>query len=104
MREKKRKLQGIAKIIMLSKTEGEIMQVLDDILTGSEVENVHERIKIVACLKKGMSQRETKKITHAGIATITRGSSLIKKTGFILDKMISIAQDLSWWNRLFWRT
>ncbi len=99
-----KKIEGIAKLLLLAKSEYELMNLLDDMLTVSEVDKIHERIRIIACLKNGMSQRETQKKTDAGIATITRGAGLLKKPKLIIDHIISAAQKKSWWYKLFWRS
>lgn len=103
MKNDKNKLQGIAKILSLAKSEDELMRLLDDLLTESELNKLHERVKIIACLKKGMSQREAQQQTNAGIATISRGARLLRKPGLIIAKIISSAQNMGWWQRLFWR-
>lgn len=104
MNEKNEKLQGIAKLIGLSSGEYELIRLLDDLLTDAEIDKIHERIKIVACLKDGLSQRDAQKKTEAAIATVTRGASLLKKPQFILDRVITSAQKMSWWYKLFWQS
>lgn len=103
MQKSNKKLQGIAKVLSLSKSEDELIKLLDDLLTPSEIEKLHERIKIVACLKDAMSQRETQRKTNAGIATITRGARLLQKPKLVITKIISSAQNMNWWQKLFWR-
>ena len=103
MKHKEKKLLGIAKIIRLVKSEDNLVRFLDDILTESEIDNMHERTKIVACLKNGLSQRATQKETEAAIATVSRGANLMQKPKLILDKIVTLAENMAWWNKLFWR-
>jgi Trp operon repressor len=99
-----KKIRGIAKVLLLTRSENELARLIDDLLTPSEVNKVHERIRIIDCYQQGFSQRETKRKTKAAIATITRGAVLVKKPGFILNRFISKAKKQSWWRTLFWRT
>ena len=104
MKQSDKKLQGIAKVLLFTKSENELIKLLNELLTSSEIEKLHERVKIVACLKDGMSQREAQRETDAGIATINRGARLLQQPKLIITKIISSAQKMNWWYKLFWRT
>lgn len=103
MSTKDKKIKGIAKVIRLVRTEEDLVRLLDDIFTDSEIDKAHERVKIIACLKDGLSQRKTQTETDAAIATVSRGAQLLHKPKFILDQIISTAQNMNWWQKLFWR-
>ncbi len=90
----KKKIDLIAELIQKAESEKELRLLLDDLLTESELNKVYERVQIVANLMNEMSQREVAAKTGAGIATVTRGASLMKKPNFILSKFID--KDSRW--------
>ncbi len=104
MEEQNKKLKGLAKVLMLAKTEGQLIGLLHDLFTESEISKAHERIKIFACLKDGMSQRAAKRESHAAIATVSHGAKFLKNSAIIIRKILDSAQKLSWWQKLFWQT
>lgn len=95
------KSKAIANVLCLADEE-QLAVLLDDLLTDSEIEKVHERIKIIECLGQKLSQRETAKKTQAAIATVTRGAQLMKKPSFLLGSLIEKGLSKSWWRRAFW--
>ncbi|MBN2086910.1 hypothetical protein JW758_01045 [Candidatus Peregrinibacteria bacterium] len=104
MKKNDDKIRGVAKIIMLAKNEDEVIGILHDLFTKSEIEKAHERVKIFACLKDGKSQRETKKESHAAIATVSHGAKFLKNSAVIIRQVIETAQNMEWWRSLFWRS
>ena len=66
-----------------------ILLFLSDLLTKSEYEELGKRLQIIKMLDAGFSQREIVEKLGVGIATVTRGSAMMKnqKGGFrhILD-------------------
>jgi len=100
--EKTNKLKGLTKILMLPATEKQLEAMLDDLLTDSEIDKVHERICIIGCLKKGLSQRKTQIETQAGIATVSRGARLLKNDGREIYETVAMAQKKPWWRKLFY--
>ena len=104
MSKANKKLQGIAKIIMLAKNEDEVIGIMHDILTESEIEKVHERIKVFACLKDGLSYRETSREADSAIATVSHGARFLRKSAMVIRKILDSAQKMNWWYKLFWRT
>ena len=104
MKKKDKKIQGLAKVLMLAKHEDELADLLHDLFTESEIDKVHERIKIFACLKNGMSQREAKRESNSAIATVNHGAKFLKNSAVIIRKILDSAQNMNWWYRLFWRT
>jgi Trp operon repressor len=93
----KEKLNFIGNVIGMAESKNELLFLLDDLLTPSEIQKIYERIHIVSHLMNKMPQREIAEKTGAGIATVTRGSYLVKKPNFILSNFISKAQKLSCW-------
>ena len=57
---------------------------LKDLLTPAEYEEIKRRLQIIKLLKQGLPQREVAKKLKIAIATITRGSRMLKnpKGGF----------------------
>jgi Trp operon repressor len=103
MFENIQKTQGLAKLFLMAKTEGEMSGLLHDLFTPSEISKAHERAKIFACLKDGLSQRETKEKTHAAIATVTHGARFLRSSAMVIENIIASAQKMVWWQTLFWR-
>jgi TrpR family transcriptional regulator, trp operon repressor len=59
-----------------------LREFLKAILTPKELEEIPTRLQIIKLLKKGMPQREIAEKLGVGIATVTRGSSELKKGNF----------------------
>lgn len=59
-----------------------MMQFLEGLLTGKELEEISTRIQIIKYLKQGLSQREIAKKLGVGIATVTRGSKELQDNKF----------------------
>lgn len=53
--------------------------VLRDLLTGSELTDVANRLQIIEMLKQGIPQRQIADKLGVGIATVTRGSNHLKR-------------------------
>ena len=96
------KIQAIRKMLQQTKDNSDLDCVLSELLTESEIEKMYERVQIVECLHKGLSQRETSKKTTAAIATVTRGASLLKQNNSKLAEVIERNQRQAWWRQLFW--
>jgi TrpR family transcriptional regulator, trp operon repressor len=64
------------------KSEAEIGDFLEGILTIKELDEIPKRLQIVKMLKKGVSQREIAASLGVGISTVTRGSIEIRKGRF----------------------
>ncbi len=63
---------------------GQMLLFLKDLLTPAELEEIKRRLKIIRLLKQGLPQRTVAKKLKIAIATITRGSLMLKnpKGGF----------------------
>lgn len=104
MRSISKKLEGIAKVIHLAKDENQLVLLLEELLTSAEIDKIHERIKVITCLKEGLSQRETSQKCGAAIATVSRGARLFQKQSLVIESIIDQARAMGWWQKLFWRT
>jgi|TARA_B100001094_G_C17384459_1_gene418424 TrpR family trp operon transcriptional repressor len=67
-------------IKLLSETnKPEIMNLLlKALFTNKEIKELENRIKIFQLLLKGKKQREISEILNVGIATVTRGASVLE--------------------------
>lgn len=54
-------------------------QVLSDLLTPSELSEISKRLQIIKRLQAGVPQRQIAEELGVGIATVTRGSHVIKQ-------------------------
>lgn len=96
------KIKAINALLMVSMSQKNSEALLKDLLTDSEVDKIYERVQIIDCLKQGMSQRAIAEKTRSGIATVTRGSHLLKTKGLVVDQVIEQASQMTWWHKLFW--
>ncbi len=97
-------LKAISNYLFLCKSRENLAELLANLLTDSEINKIHERIKILDCLSNGFSQRQTQKKVGTGIATISRGAQIVKSKNFAsLEKILKQARVQNWWQELFWR-
>lgn len=68
------------------KTEKEMRELLEGLLTPKELEELPKRIQIVKMLKSGVPQHEIAETLGVGVATVTRGSKEIQKGNFSMVK------------------
>ncbi len=54
-------------------------KALGDLLTASELDDVARRLQIIEMLAEGIPQRQIADRLGVGIATVSRGSSVLKK-------------------------
>ncbi|MFC1790681.1 Trp family transcriptional regulator [Patescibacteria group bacterium] len=67
---------------LTNKSQKEMLDFLEAILSPKELASLSMRLKIVRLLKKGMPQRQIAEKLGVGIATVTRGSKQLKKGRF----------------------
>lgn len=77
-----KELEDLIKTLLKIKTEKEMLDFLQGILTPKELLELPNRLMIVKMLKKGISQHEIAEKLHVGIATVTRGSKELQKGRF----------------------
>lgn len=75
-------LQELVQTLLKIKTEKEMLDFLEAILTPKELLEIPTRLQIVKLIKKGVSQHEIAEKLHVGVATVTRGSKEIQKGRF----------------------
>ena len=54
-------------------------KALSDLLTASELDDVARRLQIIEMLAEGIPQRQIADRLGVGIATVSRGSNVLKK-------------------------
>ncbi len=74
--------QQFTKQVKKFKSGKEIGEFLEAILTPAELEQIPTRLQIIKMLKKGIPQAEISAKLKTGIATVTRGSRMIKEGKF----------------------
>lgn len=79
--EKKYK-DNLIKAILNLESKSEVEAFLNALLTPAEMEAIPIRLEIIRLLKKGIKQREISNKLGVGIATVTRGSTELKKGNF----------------------
>lgn len=103
MSSQDKKLTALADLLRSAPDTKTLVAALDDLLTPDEIDTMYERVQIIACLKKGYSQRETLKRTGSAIATVNRGAKVMKKSSFALGKLIDKVNSTGWWRTILWR-
>lgn len=73
-----KRTQQLVEILLNAKNAQDMFDLLRDLLTMSEIEEISTRLQIVKMLKQGIPQREIAEKLKVGIATVTRGSREIK--------------------------
>lgn len=72
----------LIEVLLQAKSEAAMLDLLEGLLTPSELTEIARRLQIVKLLKAGVSQREIAEKLAVGIATVTRGSREIKQGRF----------------------
>ena len=77
-----KELGDLIKTMLKIKTEKDMYDFLQGILTPKELLEIPNRLAIVKMLKSGIAQHEIAEKLKVGIATITRGSKELLKGRF----------------------
>lgn len=75
-------ISSLVQVFLSVKNDEEMKNLLEGLLTPTELEEFVQRIEIVKLLKKGMGQHAIAKKLGIGVATVTRGAKEIKKGNF----------------------
>lgn len=73
-----KELSTIAKFLKKPDSPKDLARLLEDLLTPEEIEAIHQRVEILHMLLEGKPQRDIAAKLDCGIATVTRGSRIIK--------------------------
>ncbi len=102
---KSAKTKALVSFLTMPKSRENLENVLETLLTNSEITKIYDRIKILDSLESGLSQRETQERVGGGIATISRGADMVKAPKFnIFAGILESARLQTWWRKLFWRS
>jgi TrpR family trp operon transcriptional repressor len=69
-------------------TEGEWEELLQDLFTPAEVATFTERIEIFHLLGQGIPHHEIAERLGCGVATVTRGSAVMRRGHAIVPKLL----------------
>ena len=61
---------------------------MKEVLTPSEIEDISKRWKVMEMLKRGLSQRAIASELGVSLCKITRGSKVLKTSGYISRKIL----------------
>ncbi len=76
----------LASVVSRIKTQKELVNFFNGLLTPKEISEFSRRIKIIQLLKRRVAQHQIAKQLRVGVATVTRGANEIKKGRFISIK------------------
>ena len=74
--------QIIANQIIELQSQEDLTNFIEGILTPQELEQVAQRLQIIKMLKKKIPQHQIAEKLGVGIATVTRGSRMLKQGHF----------------------
>ncbi len=83
-----KKLDDIIKAIQAAKSRKDLQNLLIDILSPAEIEDISDRIHIFKELLKNNSQREVSAKLKVSIAKVTRAAHVIKYGSGVLSKVL----------------
>jgi TrpR family trp operon transcriptional repressor len=78
MKAKIKYIEHLVNHLLVQKSPQEMEKALGDLLTTSELEEVAKRLQIFEMLAKGVPQRQIAESLGVGIATVSRGSNVLK--------------------------
>ena len=73
-------LEHLVNHLLAQSSPQEMERALTDLLTASELDEVVKRLQIFEMLAEGVTQRQIAENLGVGIATVSRGSNVLKKT------------------------
>lgn len=83
-----RNIEELSHIISKLKDDKEICQLLNELLSESELDVLSKRWRIVKMLKGGYTQREIAKALKVSLCKVTRGAKILKDDKAIVNKFI----------------
>jgi len=72
-------ISSLVNHLLAQKSLKNMEKVLRQLLTSSELTEVKNRLQIIEMLEQGMPQRQIADKLGVGIATVTRGSTILKQ-------------------------
>ena len=74
-------IEHLVNHLLAQNSPEEMEKALRDLLTASELDDVARRLQIIEMLAEGIPQRQIANRLGVGIATVSRGSNVLKKYG-----------------------
>jgi TrpR family transcriptional regulator, trp operon repressor len=81
-KEQNHQLKEFISVLLKIRTESEMKNFLEGILTPKELIELPHRLEIVRLLKRGVSQHQIAEDLGVGVATVGRGSRELQKGRF----------------------
>ena len=78
METKIKYIEYLVNHLLTQNSPQEMEKALSGLLTASELDEVAKRLQIFEMLAEGVSQRQIAKSLGVGVATVSRGSSVLK--------------------------
>lgn len=72
-------IEHLVNHLLAQNSPEEMEKALCDLLTASELDDVAKRLQIIEMLAEGIPQRQIANRLGVGIATVSRGSNVLKK-------------------------
>lgn len=72
-------MEALVNHLLAQKNEQDMEQALGELLTPSELLEMTKRLQILALLEDGVPQRQIAEQVGVGIATVTRGATVLKR-------------------------
>jgi len=79
MKAKIKYIEHLVNHLLAQNSPEEMEKALSDLLTASELDEVAKRLQIFEMLAAGVPQRKIAESLGVGIATVSRGSNVLKK-------------------------
>lgn len=88
------KSKSLIEVLWKIKTKRNLKDFVEGILTAEELDQIDQRIKIIKMLKQYKPHHTIARALHVGVATVTRGSKMLKTGHF---RYIKNKPQKSWW-------
>lgn len=75
-------MDEIINVLKSMNNDNDLKDFIEGILTPTEIKQINMRINLIKLLKKGIPQHEIADKLGIGIATVTRGSRMLKEGHF----------------------
>lgn len=86
--EKMSEINEISEILSKIKNKEDIVLFLNELFTGSELEDLSKRWRILKMLNAGETQRDIAKELGVGLCKVTRGAKVLKDNNAITRKYL----------------
>ena len=81
-------INEISEILSKIKNKEEVILFLNELFTGSELEDLSKRWRILKMLNAGETQRDIAKELGVGLCKVTRGAKVLKDNNAVTKKYL----------------